>query len=333
MEIKALDVKKLRDMTSAGMMDCKKALVEANGDFERAKEIIREKGKLVAEKRADRTTAEGKVVALVDASAKKAVVVALGCETDFVSKNAEFQTLADAVAKVAIENFPADSAALLATQLPDGRTVEAAITEQTGKTGEKHNLAAYIPVTADYIVVYNHVINNKLSAVVGFNKAVPAELGKGVAMQVASMKPVSISAADCPKEVVEQEKAVAIEKTKEEQVKKAVEAALKKAGINPAHVDSEDHIESNTAKGWITPEQAQQAREIIKTVSAEKAANLPEQLIENIANGRVAKFFKENTLEEQEYQMSDDKKTVKEYMKSVDAEAKITVFKRFSLND
>ena len=333
MEIKALDVKKLRDMTSAGMMDCKKALVEANGDFERAKEIIREKGKLVAEKRADRTTAEGKVVALVDASSKKAIIVALGCETDFVSKNAEFQTLADTVAKVAIEKFPADSAALLATQLPDGRTVEAAITEQTGKTGEKHSLAAYIPVTADYIVAYNHVINNKLSAVVGFNKAVPTELGKGVAMQVASMKPVSISAADCPKEVVEQEKAVAIEKTKEEQVKKAVEAALKKAGINPAHVDSEDHIESNTAKGWITPEQAQQAREIIKTVSAEKAANLPEQMIENIANGRVAKFFKESTLEEQEYQMSDDKKSVKEYMKGIDPEAKITVFKRFSLND
>ena len=188
MEIKALDVKKLRDMTSAGMMDCKKALVEANGDFERAKEIIREKGKLVAEKRADRTTAEGKVVALVDASSKKAIIVALGCETDFVSKNAEFQTLADTVAKVAIEKFPADSAALLATQLPDGRTVEAAITEQTGKTGEKHSLAAYIPVTADYIVAYNHVINNKLSAVVGFNKSVPTELGKGVAMQVASMK-------------------------------------------------------------------------------------------------------------------------------------------------
>lgn len=333
MEIKALDVKKLRDMTSAGMMDCKKALVEANGDFERAKEIIREKGKLVAEKRADRTTAEGKVIALVDASAEKAIVMALGCETDFVSKNAEFQALADTIAKVAIEKFPADSAALLATQLPDGRTVEAAITEQTGKTGEKHSLAAYIPVTADYIVVYNHIINNKLSAVVGFNKTVPAELGKGVAMQVASMKPVSISAADCPKEVVEQEKAVAIEKTKEEQIRKAVEAALKKAGINPAHVDSEDHIESNTAKGWITPEQAQQAREIIKTVSVEKAANLPEQMIENIANGRVAKFFKENTLEEQEYQMSDDKKTVKEYMKGIDPEAKITVFKRFSLND
>lgn len=152
-------------------------------------------------------------------------------------------------------------------------------------------------------------------------------------MQVASMKPVSISAEDCPKEVVEQEKAVAIEKTKEEQVKKAVEAALKKAGINPAHVDSEDHIESNQSKGWITAEQAAQAREIIKTVGEEKAKNLPAQMIEQIANGRIAKFFKENTLEEQEYQMGDGKESVKDFMKSVDPEAKISVFKRVSLND
>lgn len=333
MEIKALDVKKLRDMTSAGMMDCKKALVEANGDFERAKEIIREKGKLVAEKRADRTTSEGKVIALTDAANKKAVIVALGCETDFVAKNADFQALADAIAKVAIEQFPADAAALMACTLPDGRTVEAAITEQTGKTGEKHSLAAYTPATAEFIAVYNHVINGKLSAVVGFNKSVTAELGKGIAMQVASMKPVSISASDCPQEVVDQEKAVAIEKTKEEQVKKAVEAALKKAGINPAHVDSEDHIESNQAKGWITADQAAKAREIIKTVGEEKANNLNPQMIEQIANGRVAKFFKENTLEEQEYQMKEGKESVKDYMKSVDPEAKITVFKRFSLND
>ena len=292
MEIKALDVKKLRDMTSAGMMDCKKALVEANGDFERAKEIIREKGKLVAEKRADRTTAEGKVIALTDAANKKAVVVALGCETDFVAKNADFQKLADEIAKTAIENFPADTEALLACTLSNGQTIEAAITEQTGKTGEKHSLAFYTTATADYVVVYNHVINGKLSAVVGFNKAVVTELGKGVAMQVASMKPVSISAADCPAEVVEQEKAVAVEKTKEEQVKKAIEAALKKAGINPAHVDSEDHIESNQSKGWITAEQAAQAREIIKTVGAEKTASLNMQMVENIAAGRVQKFLK-----------------------------------------
>ena len=152
-------------------------------------------------------------------------------------------------------------------------------------------------------------------------------------MQVASMNPVAISPADCPAEVLESEKKVAVEKTKEEQVQKAVDAALKKAGINPAHVDSEDHIESNTAKGWITPEQAAQAREIIKTVSAEKAANLPAQMIENIANGRVQKFLKENTLTEQEYQMSDDKKTVAQAIAAVDKDAKVVAIRRFSLND
>ena len=167
----------------------------------------------------------------------------------------------------------------------------------------------------------------------GFNKEVPAELAKGVAMQVASMNPVSISAADCPAEVVERERQVAIEKTKEEQVQKAVDNALKKAGINPAHVDSEDHIESNTAKGWLTPEQANQAREIIKTVSAEKAANLNEQMIQNIANGRVQKFLKEQTLLEQDYQMSDEKISVKDALAAADKEAKVVVIKRFSLND
>jgi len=333
MEIKAIDVKKLRDMTSAGMMDCKKALVEAEGDFERAKEIIREKGKLVAEKRADRQTSEGKVIALTSADNKKAIIVALGCETDFVAKNADFQTLADQIAKVALEKFPADAEALLACTLPDGRTVEAAITEQTGKTGEKHSLLNYQNVTAEYLHAYNHVINGKLAAVVGFNKSVLAELAKGVAMQVASMKPVSISAEDCPADVVAQERAVAVEKTKEEQVQKAIDAALKKAGINPAHVDSEDHISSNTAKGWLTQAQADQAREIIKTVGEQKAANLPAQMIEQIANGRVAKFFKENTLEEQEYQMSDDKISVKEALKKIDAAAKIVAFKRFSIAD
>ncbi len=331
MEIKAAEVAKLRQMTGAGMMDCKKALVEAEGDFARAQEIIREKGKLVAAKRADRETTEGAVVAEVRGD--KAVIVCLGCETDFVSKNAEFQTLAKGVAATAIENFPADAAALMACVLPDGRTVEAAITEQTGKTGEKHVLVGYEKVEAPYIAAYIHTINGKLGAVVGFNKEVPAELAKGVAMQIASMNPVAVNKESVPQNVINNELTVAIEKTKEELVKKAVDAALNKAGINPAHVDSEDHIESNTAKGWITPEQAAQALEIIKTVSAEKAANLPEQMIQNIANGRLAKFFKENTLEEQEYQMGDGKVSVKDTIAAADKEAKVLAFKRISLND
>ena len=331
MEIKAADVAKLRQMTGAGMMDCKKALVEAEGDYERAKEIIREKGKLVAAKRADRETSEGRVIAKVNGD--KAIVVGLGCETDFVAKNEEFKALAEAIADAAIASFPADKDALMACVLADGRTVEAAVTEQTGKTGEKHQIAGYEVVEAPYIVAYMHNVTGKLAAVVGFNKEFDAQVAKGVAMQVASMNPVAVSAESVPQSVIDTELKTATEKTKEELVQKAVDAALTKAGINPAHVDSEAHIESNTAKGWITPEQAEQAREIIKTVSAEKAANLPEQMVANIAKGRLQKFFKEQTLEEQGYQMGDGKTSVKDVMKAADAEAKIVTFKRLSLAD
>ena len=331
MEIKAAEVAKLRQMTGAGMMDCKKALVEANGDFDRAKEIIREKGKLVAAKRADRETSEGAAIAKVNGS--KAIVVALGCETDFVAKNAEFQALAEAIAETAIANFPADKDALMACTLADGRTVEAAVTEQTGKTGEKHSIVGYETVEAPYISAYIHAINGKLAAIVGFNKEFDAQVAKGVAMQVASMNPVAVSAESVPQNVIDAELKTATEKTKEELVQKAVDAALTKAGINPAHVDSESHIESNQAKGWITAEQAEQAREIIKTVSAEKAANLPEQMVANIAKGRLQKFFKEQTLEEQGYQMGDGKTAVKDVIKAADAEAKVLSFKRISLAD
>ncbi|MBR5105120.1 MAG: translation elongation factor Ts, partial [Alistipes sp.] len=168
MEIKAADVMKLRKMTGAGMMDCKKALVDAEGDFERAKEIIKEKGKLVAAKRADRETSEGAVIAKVQG--EKAIVVGLGCETDFVAKNADFQALAEAIAEAAIVNFPADKEALMACTLADGRTVEAAVTELTGQTGEKHVVAGYDAIEAPFITAYMHVITGKLAAIVGFNK-------------------------------------------------------------------------------------------------------------------------------------------------------------------
>ena len=322
---------KLRKMTSAGMMDCKKALEEAQGDFEKAVGIIREKGKLVAAKRADRETSEGAVKARIDGH--KAILVCLGCETDFVSRNSDFQDLANAIADVAIANCPADLEGLKACKMADGYTVAEAVEAQTGKTGEKHVLAYYGIIEAPFVCQYIHTINGKLGALVGFNKSVPEDIAKGIAMQVASMSPVSISAEDCPKEVLDNEMQVAIQKTKDEMVKKAVDAALTKAGINPAHVDSEAHIESNTAKGWLTPEQADKAREIIKTVGEQKAANLPEQMIQNIANGRVQKFLKENTLEEQDYQMSDEKISVKAAIAAADKEAKVVAFKRFSLND
>jgi elongation factor Ts len=146
---------------------------------------------------------------------------------------------------------------------------------------------------------------------------------------------VAVDAASVPADVLESERTVAIQKTKDEQVQKAVDAALRKVGINPAHVDSEDHIESNTAKGWLTPEQAQQAREIIAKVGAETLESLSkkEQMINGIVNGRIQKFLKENTLLEQEYQLSDDKSTVAAALKAADPEAKVLSFKRFSLSD
>ncbi|MBO4426980.1 MAG: elongation factor Ts, partial [Bacteroidales bacterium] len=238
-----------------------------------------------------------------------------------------------AVADVAIANLPADTQALLACTLPDGTTVEKAIEVQTGKSGEKTVIAYYAKVEAPFVASYIHTLNGKLGALVGFNKEVPAELGKGVVMQVASMNPVAISPEDCSQEVIDSELKIAIEKTKEELVRKAVNAALEKAGINPAHVDSEDHIASNTAKGWLTEAQADQAREIIKTVGEQKAASLPEQMIQNIANGRLQKFFKEQTLVEQEYQMGDGKISVKAAIAAADKDAKVVAFKRFSLND
>ena len=330
MAISLADIKKLREMTSAGMMDCKNALTEAEGDFKRAVEILREKGKSTLTKRGDNETTQGAVLSRVEGG--KAVLVCLGCETDFVAATPDFKALAAQIADKAIAEFPADLEALKAAKLADGYSIDEDITNQAGKTGEKHILAYYGSLEAPFVAEYVH-FNGKLGAIVAFNKEVPADIARGIAMQVTSMNPVAVNAEAVPAEVIESERTVAIQKTKDEQVQKAVDAALKKAGINPAHVDSEDHIESNTAKGWLTPEQAQQARQIIAEVGAAKAASLPEQMIMGIVNGRIQKFLKENTLEEQEYQLSDDKQTVKAALAAADKEARVLAFKRFSLSD
>ena len=329
-DISLADIKKLRDMTSAGMMDCKKALTEAEGDFKRAIEILREKGKSTLAKRGDNETSQGAVLARVKGN--QAILVCLGCETDFVAATPDFKHLANTIATEAISEFPADLEALKAQKTASGYTLEEDITNQAGKTGEKHILAYYGNLEAPYVTEYVH-FNHKLGAIVSFNKEIPADLARGIAMQVASMNPVAVDEASMPAEVLESEKTVAIQKTKDELVQKAIDVELKKAGINPAHVDSEDHIESNTAKGWLTPEQAAKAREIIATVGAAKAASLPAQMVENIAKGRVAKFVKENTLMSQEYQLSDNKETVGAVLAAADKEAKVLAFRRFSLAD
>ena len=153
-----------------------------------------------------------------------------------------------------------------------------------------------------------------------------------MAMQVAAMKPIALDEESVPQEVKDNEFQVAVQKTKEEQIEKAVEVALKKAGLNPNLVDSEDHIESNIKKGWLTREEADKALVIKKEAAEQKAANMPEQMIQNIAKGRLAKFLKECCLVNQEFQFGDgDKTSVADYLKKQDKDLKIVAYKRFTL--
>mgnify|MGYP002854608735 CR=1 FL=1 len=332
MSISASDVAKLRKLTGAGMMDCKKALVESNGDFDRAIQIIREKGQAVANKRADREASEGDVIAKVTADGKYGALIALNCETDFVAKNEDFVKLAHEICDLALSTRPANLDALKNTPFKNGKTVEGIITEQIGIIGEKLELACFESLEGEVVFPYIHM-GNKLATLVSFNQSgVDAQVYKDVAMQVAAMNPVALTKEDVPASVIENEMTVALEKTKEEQVEKAVEAALKKAGINPAHVDSDEHIESNTAKGWLTPEQAQQARDIKAKVAVEAAANLKEQMIQNIAQGRLNKFFKESTLLNQIF-VKDNKITVEQMMSAASKGLTATGFKRYALKD
>lgn len=201
--ITATDVAKLRKMTGAGMMDCKNALAEAEGNFERAGEIIREKGKLVAAKRADRETTEGAVMARVASCGKAGIIVALGCETDFVAKTDEFKSLSAKIADAASSSVPKDREALESIVV-DGSTIAQLISDQTGKSGEKHVIAACETITGEYLATYVHM-NNKLATVVAFNKEIPLEAAKDIAMQVAAMNPVSVNRDACPPAIVERE--------------------------------------------------------------------------------------------------------------------------------
>lgn len=274
MEIKAADVMKLRKMTGAGMMDCKKALQEAEGDFERAKDIIREKGKLIVAKRADRTATEGVVVTKIVGT--KAYMLCLACETDFVAQNAEFSASANAMLDVAVKNDVADTAALLATKGEDGHTVEEMVTEKSGQTGEKCELAYYARIEAPYCHAYVH-FNKKLGTVIGFNKEVPEEVAHAVAMQATAMTPISIDIADCPADVVAHERQIAVEAMKQDP----------------------------------------------------KNANKPDAILEKIAEGKMRKFFEENTLLNQV--VVGEKETIAEYIHKADKEATVVAYKRFAL--
>ena len=328
MAISIEDIKKLRAMTGAGLADVKKALTEAEGDFDKAKELLRERGLAIAAKRSDRETANGCV--LVKNVDGFAAMIALKCETDFVANGADFIQLTSDIldAAIAAKAHTLDEVKALKFGEAD---VQTAVTQRSGITGEKMELDGYNVLEGENIEVYDHMGKHTLCTMVQLNQN-NEEAGHKVAMQVAAMKPIALDEASVPEEVKEEEYKVAVQKTKEEQIEKAVEVAVKKAGLNPNHFDSEDHIESNQGKGWITAEDVAKFREIKETVSAEKAANLNENMIQNIAKGRVGKFLKENCLVCQEFQFGDgDKQSVADYLKKQDKELKIVAYKRFTL--
>ena len=333
MTITAAMVKELRELTGAGVMACKKALVETDGDQEAAIEILRKKGEATAVKKSGRIAAEGVVFTAVKDG--KAAIVEVNSETDFVAKNEKFQTFVSNVANQILDSDAADIDAFMAEPwaLDTTKTVKDELVSQIAVIGENMNIRRFKKIESDGVLASYIHAGGKIGVLVDAdapaNDTVVAAI-KTVAMQIAAMNPLAIDEDGVSEDVKQKEIEVAIEKTKAEQVQKAVEAALKKANINPAHVDSEDHMESNMAKGWITAEDVAKAKEIIATVSAEKAAHLPEQMIQNIAKGRLAKFLKEVCLLNQENIM-DSKKTVREVLAAADPELKIVDFKRFTL--
>ncbi|HDR51768.1 MAG TPA: elongation factor Ts [Mariniphaga anaerophila] len=215
MSFTTADVVKLRKVTGAGMMDCKNALTDAGGNFDRALEIIREKGKLVASKRADRDATEGAVLAKTTEDKKFGALVVLNCETDFVAKNENFVAFADNILNVALAQKPENLDSLKGLDL-EGRTIEAQVTEQTGVIGEKLDLSYYGKIEAETVVSYIHP-GNKLATLVGFSKAgVEEQVTKDIAMQVAAMSPVSVDTESIPQEVINKELEIAREKFRQE---------------------------------------------------------------------------------------------------------------------
>lgn len=275
MAITAQDVNKLRQMTGAGMMDCKKALVEADGDFEKAIELLRKKGQKVSANRADRETTEGIVVTRTNEDKTKGVVLALTCETDFVAKNEDFVALANLAADLAFENAPADVEALLALSV-GSITLGDKIIEATGKIGEKIDVKFYETLAGEAVVPYIHS-NGKLAVVVvlkNVNGANVEEAGKDVAMQIAAMNPVAVD----------------------------------KDGVDPKVIQQEIEIGK------------EQARQEGK----------PENIIEKIAEGKLQKFFKENTLLSQSF-VKDNSLTIASYLNGVSKGLTVSEFKRISI--
>ncbi|MEY4109942.1 MAG: hypothetical protein RLZZ46_296 [Bacteroidota bacterium] len=270
--ITAADVNKLRSQTGAGMMDCKKALTEAEGDFEKAIDILRKKGQKVAANRGDRSATEGYVIAKISDDQKSGIILSLNCETDFVAKNDDFVRVANQFADFALEKMPASAEELLSLTM-DGRSVSEIITENIGKIGEKIEIGRFSNIKAEKVVAYNHP-GNRVATLLGFNKNASEQTLKDIAMQVAAMSPIAIDKEDVDAEMLKRE----IEVGKE------------------------------------------QAR----------AEGKPEDMLEKIALGKLTKFYKEATLNNQEF-IKDSKLSVLQYMESAEKGLRVTAFSRVAL--
>ncbi|PID93649.1 MAG: elongation factor Ts [Bacteroidetes bacterium] len=275
-KITAQEVNNLRKITGAGMMDCKKALVEAEGNVETAIEILRKKGQKVANKRADKEASEGIVIAKTAEGNQFGVVFKLSCETDFVAKNQDFVDFANRLMDLAMTHKPADIEAFNALSMED-HTVAEHITEMIGKTGEKMALEQYEMLEAAHVASYNHN-GNKLACLLGMNKEVDdvAKIGHEIAMQVAAMAPVAVDESGIPQEVIDKELEIAKDLIRQE--------------------------------------------------------GKPENMVEKIAQGKLGRFFKENTLLNQVF-VRDGKKTVAQYLKECDPDLTVTAFHRVMLGE
>ena len=271
-KITAADVNKLRKSTGAGMMDCKNALVEAEGDFEKAVEILRKKGQKVAAKRADRDSSEGAAIAKVNEANNRGVVISLNCETDFVAKNESFVTLANELADLSM-NYDSKEAFLGADF--NGLSVQEKLLEQTGVIGEKIEIGGFDHLSAPFVGSYIHA-GNKIATLVGLSEAVDnaATVAKDIAMQAAAMNPV----------------------------------ALNEAGVDQETIDKEIEI----AKDQLRQE------------------GKPEAMLDKIAEGKLKRFFKDNTLVNQDF-IKDSKMSVSEYVKSAAPNLEVTSFVRVAL--
>lgn len=275
MAITAKEVNKLRQMTGAGMMDCKKALVEADGDFDKAIDLLRKKGQKVSASRADRETTEGAVFVKTNDDNTEGMIVALGCETDFVAKNEEFLGLGNDILAVAFASHPANTEALLAEKLGDV-TVGEKITELVGKIGEKIQILSYSDLKGEAVVPYIHA-GSKLGVLValgGVNGTDVTDAGKDVGMQIAAMNPVSVD----------------------------------ETGVDPTVVQKELEIGKEQAL----------------------AEGKPEHIIEKIAQGKLQKFYKDNTLLKQQF-VKDSSVTVAGYLNGITNGLTVTDFKRISI--